>query len=291
MVFVRERWNYWLIRDYRVDRSSGAAGWASSTRDRPRSSGRSPLKLMAPELPQSERFAAASCASRGWRLARPPERRADLRGGRARGRSTWRCARGGEDLGAVAASATGTLELERAAGISAGDRRGADAPRAGLVHRDVKPATSLDEDGYAYLMDFGVAKQLGGASTDTGGIVGTLDYLAPEQIRGEPATAAPTSTRSAACCTSAGGKPPFRRARGGWCRGSGARGIGSSTWCAGARKDRRSGTRRARPHPCGAVPQARRRSAYLYGGGARRWLSVRGRHGRSHRGEAHTLNR
>ena len=35
-------------------------------------------------------------------------------------------------------------------------------------------------------------------------MVGTLDYLAPEQIRGEPVDGAPTATRSAACCTSAG---------------------------------------------------------------------------------------
>jgi serine/threonine protein kinase len=60
------------------------------------------------------------------------------------------------------------------------------AHRRGLLHRDVKPANVLlDEDGHAYLTDFGVSKQLGGVSTDTGRVVGTLDYLAPEQIRGE----------------------------------------------------------------------------------------------------------
>ena len=61
------------------------------------------------------------------------------------------------------------------------------AHRRGLVHRDVKPANVLlDEEGHAYLADFGITKQVGSDSTQTGAIIGTLDYLAPEQIRSEP---------------------------------------------------------------------------------------------------------
>ncbi len=67
------------------------------------------------------------------------------------------------------------------------------AHRAGVVHRDLKPANLLrDIEGNTFLADFGIAKDLSIAETDgatqAGAIVGSPDYLSPEQISDEPIT-------------------------------------------------------------------------------------------------------
>ncbi len=65
------------------------------------------------------------------------------------------------------------------------------AHAAGLVHRDLKPANiMLHRDGRVKLVDFGLAKQtaLGpreGTLTESGVVLGTIGYMAPEQVRGE----------------------------------------------------------------------------------------------------------
>lgn len=92
----------------------------------------------------------------------------------------------GEDLKTLIAR-EGRLDPAQALRICGQVAEALDAAhRRGLVHRDVKPGNVLlDAAGEAYLADFGLTKQVGSASTDTGRLVGTLDYLAPEQIRGE----------------------------------------------------------------------------------------------------------
>jgi serine/threonine-protein kinase len=84
----------------------------------------------------------------------------------------------------------GPLEPRRAVAIVGQAAAGLDAAhRRGLVHRDVKPGNILiGEDDHVYVSDFGLTKQASSQSglTATGQLVGTVDYIAPEQIQGQP---------------------------------------------------------------------------------------------------------
>jgi Protein kinase domain len=173
------------------------------------------LKLIAPELAEDERFRA--------RFLREPRLAASLdhpgvvpiyEAGEWE-RQLYLAMRfvEGSDLKSTL-KREGKLAPERALVVLAQVADALDAAhRRELVHRDVKPANVLlDEDGHAYLTDFGITKQLGAVSTDTGRMLGTLDYLSPEQIRGEDVDGR-TDGYALGCvlyeCLA--GTPPFRR--------------------------------------------------------------------------------
>src|SRR4051812_5895903 len=95
----------------------------------------------------------------------------------------------GTDLGSML-DRYGRLDAANAVRIISEVGFALDAAHArGLVHRDIKPGNILiaDGDGHVYLTDFGLTREAGegGGLTRTGMFVGTTDYAAPEQIKGD----------------------------------------------------------------------------------------------------------
>jgi eukaryotic-like serine/threonine-protein kinase len=80
-----------------------------------------------------------------------------------------------------------TLPAEKVIEISRQVLPGLDYAHAhGVIHRDVKPANiMIAPDGTAKIMDFGIAKA-GGGMTSAGQVLGTPNYMAPEQVKGRP---------------------------------------------------------------------------------------------------------
>jgi YVTN family beta-propeller protein len=98
----------------------------------------------------------------------------------------------GADLRRIVAR-QGPLPLQRVARLIGGVASALDAAHAhGLVHRDVKPANilveSTSEREHVFLTDFGISRiaTAGTARTSSGELLGSVDYVAPEQIEGRP---------------------------------------------------------------------------------------------------------
>jgi YVTN family beta-propeller protein len=108
----------------------------------------------------------------------------------------------------------GPLEPARALGLVGQVADALDAAHErGLVHRDVKPGNVLvDRVDHCYLCDFGLTKRLGEGSTIGSGLAGSLDYLAPEQIRqGDPDGRTDQYALACVLYELIVGDPPFRR--------------------------------------------------------------------------------
>lgn len=214
-----------LIAGYRLEEQIGAGGMAVVFRAYDTRLDRQvALKLLAPGLDMDtaarQRFVRESRAAAA---VDDPHIIPVFDAGEAGGvlYIAMRYVRGGDVRALVDRS--GPLPAGRVAEIVRQAAAALDAAHArGLVHRDVKPANMLvesregaDPPDHLYLSDFGLTKAAAGSTgalTATGQFIGTLDYVAPEQITGRPLDG--RCDQYALACSAFEllcGQPPFRR--------------------------------------------------------------------------------
>jgi tRNA A-37 threonylcarbamoyl transferase component Bud32 len=212
------------IAGYRVESFISRGGMAVIYRAHDRRLGRRvALKLLAPELSQDERFQQRFL--RESRLAASldhPNIIPIYEAGEASGLLyiVMRYVEGSDMKELL--DREGPLDLDRITSILRQVGAALDAAHArGLVHRDVKPGniliasgTGREDPDHVYLTDFGLTKRSSSLSgqTTSGRFIGTMDYVAPEQIGGKPVDAR-TDVYSLGCVLYHGltGEPPFDR--------------------------------------------------------------------------------
>ncbi|UQI45430.1 serine/threonine protein kinase [Streptomyces sp. HU2014] len=212
------------IAAYRVESEIGRGGMAVVYRARDLRLGRTvALKLLAPELARNDTFRKRfGHESQVAAAIDHPHIVPVFEAGEADG-VLYIAMRyvAGQDLRALL-DRSGPLSLAVACRIAVQVASALDAAHAhDLVHRDVKPGnilvaegTDVDHPEHVYLTDFGLTKKSLSLTgyTRVGQFVGTLDYVAPEQISGKPVDGR-CDVYSLACVVyeMLSGAPPFRR--------------------------------------------------------------------------------
>jgi hypothetical protein len=216
-----------LIAGYRLEERIGRGGMAVVFRAYDARLDRQvALKILAPGLAEDDAFRQRFIReSRAAAAVDDPHITPVFEAGEANGVLfiAMRYVRGGDVRSLI--DRLGPLPAERAAEIVSQVASALDAAHArGLVHRDVKPANMLleassaaDRPDHVYLSDFGLSKTSLAVSglTMTGQFLGTLDYVAPEQIEGHQLDGR-TDVYALACSAfeMLTGEPPFRREQG-----------------------------------------------------------------------------
>ena len=209
----------WPLAGYRLEERIGAGGMAVVFRARDERLGRLvALKILASEVAEDQEFRRRFIAeSRAAAKVEDPHIIPVYEAGEADGMLfiAMRLVAGG-DLRRVL-EREGALAPGRAVEFLSPVASALDAAhRAGLVHRDVKPANILvdaspDRPDHVYLSDFGVTKGAVSSASRTGHFLGTPNYSAPEQIQGQ---AVDGSDQYALACVAyqlLTGELPFKR--------------------------------------------------------------------------------